>query len=1305
MADHGRTSTMTVDPLGLELPFANGEEGEGGLPPGGAGFDEAPFAEAGEVTSSGAPAAEGLDWAAAPGETPGEAQGPAEAGEALALHRGQAGDAVAALQLSLAKLGHAVAADGRFGPNTEKAVRAVQGDAGVPVTGRVDARTAAAIAAAVAARSTAQAPQSDASVRGRLVVERHPLLAGHRGTHPDLVLKWWRLEASGEIDVVVHFHGYSGHLGAMCLNRHKEPISGLDFTDPANPGVAGSDRTTLAILPRGNYDGDSPGRRKDRYDFPALTGPGQLRALIQDALSRVGAATGKSLALGRLILTGHSGGGAAVTAVAADVDPDEIHIFDGMYQPGTALLAWAEKRIAAELATPAAVPPALRILYNPASGTGPYSEATARELCRLLAPPETARLRGRFRVERTGVAHNSIPPRFGWRLLRNPGGDLPDARSVPCPSTAAHESPDRESSGWEAASSAGAERSGEAIGAGEWLEGGYDRFGGQGADEDLAWLDFEGAAPAAEEDEGEGEGPDGVTAWSGGEAAAPTWAEDPAWRALSADAASGEQPAEAFVGPDATGEEESPGEGEASDLASRFDELEDERDGQWEAGEAPVAAGEHSGLAGSGFTPAEQKAVEITSTFETGQRGGFYGLTGNVDGQGLSFGLVNWTIGTGSLQPLLRDFAAEQPARWSRIFGADAERFLAVISPKGDAAVRQQLRFAVDEMNRTSVEKGKRQWAIREPWVGYFRQLSEDAEFRRIQIRYVRGLLARADWFCRHFKLASEAAFAFMFDAVSSHGRGWLTKKFAGREKRRLLIEPRLAALAAQSAGKPAEGEVLLVIADVLAATSAPRWAQSVRQRKRWFVTGEHPRAGELQGLTPRLDLPYTASPAPAPGRAPRAAPAPPPPPAPPRGPQPAPPPHGAPAAPGDLGADIARVAEEEYRRWHPPSGPIRETDDAAVPILQRYYRDALARNVSSSQLKDAAWQKAHPWSAVFVSFVMRTAGAGKLFAYADGHQAYIKAARQNRLLQLTDNPFWAYRATEVAPQVGDIICKSSNDSGATYDNIADPQFRSTHGDIVTEVHPGWLRVIGGNVNQNVDTRAKPIRTLADGRLALDGKQSVYFAVVRCRGPFIGPLAPPSPAPSPSPPAPSPSPSPPAGAGPPGGGKAMGPKAFIAAYGPAAKASQAAHRVPALVTLGQAALESGWGKSAPRFNFFGIKARGSDPEPTRQLLRTREVFADPHRKFPEVISITRRSDGKYDYVVRDWFRAYPDATTAFMAHGQLLANAPRYAPAFTAAGDPYAFAAAIASAGYATAPDYAQVLTRVMRTIEAAGGP
>ncbi|MGX9432107.1 MULTISPECIES: peptidoglycan-binding protein [Bradyrhizobium] len=186
------------------------------------------------------------------------------------------------------------------------------------------------------------------------------------------------------------------------------------------------------------------------------------------------------------------------------------------------------------------------------------------------------------------------------------------------------------------------------------------------------------------------------------------------------------------------------------------------------------------------------------------------------------------------------------------------------------------------------------------------------------------------------------------------------------------------------------------------------------------------------------------------------------------------------------------------------------------------------------------------------------------------------------------------------------------------------------------------------------------------------------------------------PAPAPTPPAPTPLPYVP--------GKKLAPKAFVATFGESARASQAASRVPALVTLGQAALESGWGAHAPGFNFFGIKAKASMPENMRQLLKTKEVMSRPDAKFPEVISVTPRPDGKYDYVVRDWFRVYPDAATAFSEHGSFLARNKRYAKAFAVTHDPYAFATEVARAGYATGPTYGRELHAVMRMIEKAGG-
>ena len=218
------------------------------------------------------------------------------------------------------------------------------------------------------------------------------------------------------------------------------------------------------------------------------------------------------------------------------------------------------------------------------------------------------------------------------------------------------------------------------------------------------------------------------------------------------------------------------------------------------------------------------------------------------------------------------------------------------------------------------------------------------------------------------------------------------------------------------------------------------------------------------------------------------------------------------------LAAAIAQIAEQEYLRWRPSGGKsLVETDPAATPILQDYYRTGVGMNVSASQLQSTTFQKGHPWSAVFVSWVMRKAGAGKSFVYSPAHQTYIRAARRNRLTGNTASPFWAFRPTEIAPQVGDLVCTARDNSGATYDNIADRQPRKTHCDVVTAVRPGEIRVIGGNVRQNVD--AKTLRTQPDGRLRLDGKQSGYFAVIRCNDTSVPvpPAPPPPPRPVPGP--------------------------------------------------------------------------------------------------------------------------------------------------------------------------------------------
>lgn len=165
----------------------------------------------------------------------------------------------------------------------------------------------------------------------------------------------------------------------------------------------------------------------------------------------------------------------------------------------------------------------------------------------------------------------------------------------------------------------------------------------------------------------------------------------------------------------------------------------------------------------------------------------------------------------------------------------------------------------------------------------------------------------------------------------------------------------------------------------------------------------------------------------------------------------------------------------------------------------------------------------------------------------------------------------------------------------------------------------------------------------------------------------------------------------------------MTPKQFIQQYYPYALETEKKTGISARFILAQAALESGWGSSAPGNMFFGVKANPkTTPENKRQLIRTTEVFVNENQghKFPVVISITKRKDGKYLYVVKDWFRKYENPEECFTDHSQFFFKNARYVKALEVKNDPYKFATEVAKAGYATAPNYEKVLHDMIKAID-----
>lgn len=159
-------------------------------------------------------------------------------------------------------------------------------------------------------------------------------------------------------------------------------------------------------------------------------------------------------------------------------------------------------------------------------------------------------------------------------------------------------------------------------------------------------------------------------------------------------------------------------------------------------------------------------------------------------------------------------------------------------------------------------------------------------------------------------------------------------------------------------------------------------------------------------------------------------------------------------------------------------------------------------------------------------------------------------------------------------------------------------------------------------------------------------------------------------------------------------------KDFIKTYKPFALETERKTGISHLFILAQSALETGWGKRSPGNMMFGVKASISTPPEKRQLVQTTEILANDKAKFPVIISIEKRPDSKFKYIVKDWFRKYDSPEESFTDHANLFMNNKRYAKALLVRSDPYKFAEEVANAGYATEPTYAERLKGVIRTIE-----
>ncbi|SAK42921.1 flagellar rod assembly protein/muramidase FlgJ [Caballeronia hypogeia] len=145
--------------------------------------------------------------------------------------------------------------------------------------------------------------------------------------------------------------------------------------------------------------------------------------------------------------------------------------------------------------------------------------------------------------------------------------------------------------------------------------------------------------------------------------------------------------------------------------------------------------------------------------------------------------------------------------------------------------------------------------------------------------------------------------------------------------------------------------------------------------------------------------------------------------------------------------------------------------------------------------------------------------------------------------------------------------------------------------------------------------------------------------------------------------------------------------AFVDKLAVPAQAASAATGIPARFIIGQAALESGWGKreiknanGTSSHNIFGVKATKDWTGKTVNSVTTEYVNGQPQK-------------------VVEKFRAYDSYEDALTDYASVIKNNPRYAPVIQASRDVAGFAHGMQKAGYATDPQYAKKLISIMRQI------
>ncbi|MBC7960259.1 MAG: hypothetical protein H7X94_10360 [Vallitaleaceae bacterium] len=165
---------------------------------------------------------------------------------------------------------------------------------------------------------------------------------------------------------------------------------------------------------------------------------------------------------------------------------------------------------------------------------------------------------------------------------------------------------------------------------------------------------------------------------------------------------------------------------------------------------------------------AKAVAQKISTTYEGGQ------VTGNFDGQGLSVGYLQWNIGSGTLQPLLKEMASGDKANlFNGIFSEPVKTLSsdgAIVTQPMSGVLRSVLTQSKDEQIRWAKSINDENDHIKEPWKSAFETLVKQNAFIDIENQHSKVYQASANKIMNTMGVKTVRGYALAFDIAVQNG-------------------------------------------------------------------------------------------------------------------------------------------------------------------------------------------------------------------------------------------------------------------------------------------------------------------------------------------------------------------------------------------------------------------------------------------------------------------------------------------------------------------------------------------------------